>query len=166
MEALAIVQDILGIGEEHLAVGEMLLRLLITFPLAIVMVRVGDKRFLGELSALDLIVAIMLGSIVSRGITGNAPFLPTLATGLGLVLLHRFSARWAVDSDRLALWIKGKERKLVEDGTILWDNMRKSGIGEADLMSALRRKAHLERVEEVEAAYLERTGDISVIPKE
>lgn len=165
-ELASLVRDALGIGADELGVGEMVLRALLVFPVAIVFVRVGAKRFLGELSAFDLVVAIMLGSILSRAITGNSPFLPTLAAGLALVLLHRMLAKFAVTHQHIGAWIKGRERLLVEEGEIRWKEMRESGIGEADLMAALRRNAQLTEVAAVKAAYLERTGDISVIPRD
>lgn len=165
-ELASLMRDALGIGADEIGVGEMVLRALLVFPVAIVFVRVGAKRFLGELSAFDLVVAIMLGSILSRAITGNSPFLPTLAAGLALVLLHRMLAKIAVTHQHIGVWIKGRERLLVEDGEIRWTEMKESGIGEADLMAALRRNAQLTEVGAVKAAYLERTGDISVIPRD
>ncbi len=164
-ELASMVGDALGIGAEQLSVGEMLLRALVVFPVAIVFVRVGAKRFLGELSAFDLVVAIMLGSILSRAITGNSPFLPTLVAAFALVVLHRWLAWVSVEHDHIGAWIKGRERLLVEDGEVRWEEMKGGGIGEADLMAALRRNAQLTDVQAVKAAYLERTGDISVIPR-
>jgi uncharacterized membrane protein YcaP (DUF421 family) len=56
-------------------------------------VRLGSKRFLGQTSAFDTIVGIMLGSIMSRAINSSAPFFPTLIAGVVLVghacLAHR-----------------------------------------------------------------------------
>jgi hypothetical protein len=38
----------------------------------------GKKRFMGEATAFDMMLGVMVGSIVSRAITGNAPLGPAL----------------------------------------------------------------------------------------
>lgn len=161
------LKDLFGVGDDGVDVstGEMLLRLLVIYPLGIVMMRIGDKRFLGDLSAFDLVVGIILGSILSRAITGNAPLVPCIVVAFGMVLIHRAIARVAFHSDRVGRWVKGQARLLVEDGAYRWEEMRRGSITETDLEAALRRKARIRRVEDVEVAYLERTGDFSVIPK-
>jgi uncharacterized membrane protein YcaP (DUF421 family) len=63
------------------------------------------------------------------------------------------------------LWV-GVQQALGRDGEIQWDAMRKSHIGENDLMSALRLEARVTDLAEVKEARLERGGDISVIRSE
>lgn len=155
----------LGIGEEDLNVLQMTLRAILVYPLALAMVRVGDKRFLGELAALDFLLAIVIGSIVSRAISGSAPFFPCMAAAFSLVLLHRGLAMAGYRSGRIGRLVKGMPRPLIRDGEILWDQMRKASIGEEDLLGATRRAAGLRKIEEVEQAFLERNGQISVIPR-
>ena len=55
----------LGVDVEtkQLAVGQMALRALVIFVVGLVMVRLGDKRFLGRSTAFDALLAIILGSV-------------------------------------------------------------------------------------------------------
>ena len=64
------------------------LRTAIVYVAALALVRLGSKRFLSQATALDVIVAIMLGSIMSWAVDGSAPFLPTLLVGVVLVGVH------------------------------------------------------------------------------
>jgi hypothetical protein len=57
----------------------MALRAVVVYVVTVIIVRLGKKRFMGKGTAFDVILGIMLGSIVSRAITGNAPFFPALA---------------------------------------------------------------------------------------
>ena len=57
---------------------QMALRALLTFIIILVIVRCAHKRFLGKATAFDVVLVILLGSIASRAITGNAPFFPAL----------------------------------------------------------------------------------------
>jgi uncharacterized membrane protein YcaP (DUF421 family) len=54
------------------------LRALIMFIAALIIVRLGSKRFLARKTAFDFILAFMLGSMLSRAINGSAELLPTL----------------------------------------------------------------------------------------
>ncbi len=155
----------LGLGEDSLSLLNMGLRALIVFILALFMLRLGEKRFLGKNTAFDVILGIIFGSVVSRAITGSSSFFPTLGAGLVLVLLHWGLAEIAFRSDRFGNVVKGNPRVLVEDGEIQWDAMRGGNISHDDLLQALRVNASLDDVEQVKIARLERSGDISVITK-
>lgn len=154
---------IFGRGEDGLEVWQMALRAVVVYPMALVLVRLGDKRFIGEISAFDFMMAIVLGSIVGRAISGSAPFWPSMAASAALVGVHWAFARVGFHSDRIGNLLKGECRVLVEDGEIDWDQMRKAAIGEEDLRSALRRNGGVRDPREVAYACLERNGKISVI---
>lgn len=153
----------LNLDSKDLGVTHMSLRALIVFIAAITMIRIGDKRFMGRNTALDVMLGIVFGSVVSRAITGNAPFFPTLAASLVLVLLHWFMSFIAFRSDKFGDVVKGNERLLVRDGEIQWENMKKSHITENDLHEALRNNGHPPDVSRAQSAHLERNGDISII---
>ena len=160
------MRDFIGVGDQQLAWWEMMLRAAVIYVAAIALVRVGQKRFMGKNTAFDVILGIILGSVLSRAITGNAPFGPTIAAGAMLVALHWLFSVASFHSHRFGTLVKGEERTLIEDGEILWDNMRKSHLSERDLLGALYSNAKLTDPSEVRLARFERSGDISVIPRE
>ena len=165
-EGWPVVGELLGIGAESLALWQMAVRALAVYLAAIVLVRLGEKRFLGQYAALDVILGFMLGSVLSRVITGDAAFFETLlGAALVLVLIHWLFAIISFRSDRFASLVKGHHRVLIRDGEIQWDAMRKSHIGEQDLHAALRSSGSLSTPEKVQVAHLERSGDISVVPR-
>jgi uncharacterized membrane protein YcaP (DUF421 family) len=145
---------------------QMSLRAVIVFFIAIIMLRIGNKRFMGKNTALDVMLGIVFGSTVSRAITGNAPFFPTLAASLVLVLLHWTLAAIAFRSQGFSNAIKGRNRLLVRAGEIQWDEMRKGHIAEDDLKEAMRNQGKQPEIKEVRSAHLERNGDISIITKD
>lgn len=165
-EILEGIRDLIGVVQEDLTFWQMALRALIIYITAVTLVRIGDKRFMGKNTAFDVILGIILGSVLSRAITGNAGFFQTIGAGMVLVALHWTFSVVTFHYSRLSTYIKGTDRKLVEDGEIIWENMRKSHIGENDLMSALRSNGQVLDVSEVKVAHFERSGDISVIKKE
>ncbi len=66
---------------------------------------------------------------------------------------------------RFAGLFKSHVRPLIRGGEIDWDTMRKTSMSKEDLLAALRLQAKLRDVGDIEAACLERNGDISVIPR-
>lgn len=154
----------LGLGSDSLSLQQMGLRALVVYLIAIVIVRLADKRFFGKHTALDVILGFMLGSILSRAITGNSPFFPTLGAALALVIVHWGFAVGAFHWSRFGTLVKGTARQLVRDGQIQWDQMKAGQISREDLLGAVRVEGG-EDLDQVDAAYLERSGDISVIKR-
>jgi uncharacterized membrane protein YcaP (DUF421 family) len=164
MDALwSAVQSALGLDTAQLAVWQMGLRALLAYVVAVVLVRLGEKRFLGKFTAFDVILGIMLGSILSRAITGSSPFFPSLAAAGVLMLVHYAFATAAYYYDGFGTLVKGKARIFIRDGQIQWEAMRRSHISEKDLMSAPRENGQVDEFGKVKWARLERSGNISVI---
>ena len=139
-------------------------RAVILFAFGIACIRIAGRRTFSQASPLDIIVAIVVGSNISRAMTGKAPFLPALAATLLLVVLHRLLAmatlRWSV----LARWIKCAPAVLVTDGEVDPDALRRHGISREDLLEGLRME-QAEDPAKVRLATLEAGGKISVVPK-
>ena len=155
--------DILGSGDPNW--WQAVVRAMIVYAVALVLVRVGEKRALGKNTALDVVVAVMLGSVVSRGITSVGPAVGLLG-GAMLVFLHWLLSVVTFHSDRLGTLLKGSPRVLVKDGEIDWSAMKESHISRDDLLAALRSESQLDDVDSVRVARLERSGQISAIERD
>jgi uncharacterized membrane protein YcaP (DUF421 family) len=162
-----MLEDLLGLGIDVQDVNalQMALRTVLIYAATLAIVRVGSKRFLSQATAFDAIVAIMLGSIMSRAVNGSAPFLPTLAAGVILVGLHWLIAAIAYSSDWFGTQVKGNPVLLIKDGDVQEKGMQQTSISSKDLEEALRIESHVTEPEHVQLAYLERNGGISVIPR-
>jgi uncharacterized membrane protein YcaP (DUF421 family) len=160
------VSDAFGIGVPPLALapGQIALRAAFTYAFGLAAVRLADKRVLGKNTAFDVVVGVMLGSVLSRAINGNAPVFPTLAGVVVLLLLHWMLAFLSSRFHRLGVLLKGTAKPLVRDGQILWEEMRRNHISEGDLLEMLRLRGRLADPRAVEQACLERNGEISAIP--
>ncbi|MDF1751235.1 MAG: DUF421 domain-containing protein [Verrucomicrobiales bacterium] len=155
----------LDLKGEDLGVWHMTARGVVVFIVAITLIRIGDKRFMGRNTALDVMLGFVFGSVMSRAITGNSPFFPTLAAGTVLVVMHWLLSFIAFHSDRFGTMVKGDRRLLIDGGEINWKEMKHSHISRNDLDQAIRSSGHQPDIEKIESAILERNGDISVIPK-
>ncbi len=160
-----LLTELLGVGTEPSRVSglHVAARTLVVFVFGVAVVRVGNKRFLGKSSAFDTLLAVMLGAVLGRAINGSAPLLPTLVGGAVLVGFHYSLAAVAFRSAAFDELVKGRKRQLIKDGKPDAEQMRRAHFNQTDLEESLRLKAKTEAVETVEAAYLERSGDVSVL---
>ncbi len=140
-------------------------RTILVYAFTLAVVRLGSKRFLGEASAFDTVVGIMLGSIMSRAITASTDVLPTLLSGALLVALHWVIATMAYHFDWLGPLVKGEPRTLIREGAVNEDSARKAGISRHDLEQALRAEGHADP-SKIHLAILERDGSVSVLRRE
>lgn len=163
---LEILDTLLGLSTADLTIRHMMARTVVIFILGIVLVRVGKKRFIGKMTAFDMILAITIGSLLSRAITMNDMFLEIIASSIFLVLLHRFFSFLAARSDRFGTLIKGTESILVEDGVIDWKALAKSDLSEKDLLQTIRLNAGISDIRKIKVVRMERNGDISVLLNE
>lgn len=62
-------------------------------------------------------------------------------------------------------WMEGVPMVIVEDGKPLRERMRGARVDESDVLVAARERQGLERMDQIKFAVLERTGQISIVPK-
>jgi uncharacterized membrane protein YcaP (DUF421 family) len=156
----------LGSGREatDLTVVQVCLRAVVVFFAALVIVRLADKRFFAKKTAFDVILGFILASMLARAINGSEQLGPTIASGAVLAMLHRLLGRLACRFPVLSGWVKGHSETLVENGEIDREKMKRHHIGEDDLQEEFRLNG-VESVSGAKLARLERSGEISVIPK-
>ena len=151
---------------KELTLLQLCLRAFIIFILGLALVRVGDRRSLSEKTGFDTLFLVLLGAILARAINGSAAFLTTIGCALFLMIVHRLFAFIAYRSHGFGKLIKGEPAKLVADGQVDWNAMKKHLVSKHDLEEDLRLSAATEDIEKIKAARLERSGDISFIKKE
>lgn len=156
-----------AIGEAYGVIGwsEMSVRALIIFLYGLTVTRLGAWRAFGRWSTPDIIVTIIVGSNLSRALTGPAPLLSTLVATSAFLLLWFLVSFAASRSDALDWLFKGSPIRLVHDGAIDEEAMRKAVVSKRDLLEGLRQKGVAQPMRVV-TAFLERNGSITVIREE
>jgi uncharacterized membrane protein YcaP (DUF421 family) len=145
------------------SVTQLCARAALLFLFGILCIRIAGRRTFSSITPLDIIVAIIIGSNISRAMTGKAPFFGGLAATLVVVVLHRLLAMATLHWSPLARLMKGGPIVLVRDGVADVAAMRRHAIGQADLAEGLRME-QVDRIEDVRRATLEAGGKISVVP--
>jgi uncharacterized membrane protein YcaP (DUF421 family) len=137
-------------------------RAVVIFLYGLVVVRVVGRRVFAQWSALDIVVAIITGSTLSRALTGNANLFGTLAAVTVLMALHWMLARAAATWPPLSHLVEGAPVRLGESGLLDDELARRHGVSAGMLAQALR-AAGIERPEQARLVVLEASGRISVL---
>ena len=132
----------------------------------ITLLRVFGRRQLAQLSALDLIVVLLLGSSVETAMIHGDLSLPAGLVSAGtLIVLNRLLTWVFLQSPRLSQLVNGGPILLVHEGRILDDHLRRVGLTRLDLDAALRGRGFAGPAG-VRAAVLETDGSISVVAEQ
>jgi uncharacterized membrane protein YcaP (DUF421 family) len=108
----------------------------------------------GQSTEFDIVAVVLIGSTLSRAVTGNAQLLPTIAAATVLIVLHGVLARLSYRWSTIGWLTKGEEIRLVDGGQLNRRAMRRSGITERDLLEAARSKG-TEDLSRIDVAVLE-----------
>ena len=137
-------------------------RALVVFAYGLALVRIAGRRAFGKWSALDIIVSIIVGSSLSRTLTGNAALFGTIAATTLLMGLHWLLAHAVARSTRLSRIIEGEPVELARDGAERSSNLVRNAISRFDLDEALR-QAGVEHVSHTRLIVLEPSGKITIL---
>lgn len=132
------------------------------FLYGLLLIRLFGRRAFGKQNPLDIVVAIIIGSNLSRALTANAPFLPTLAATAVIVLLFWIFEHMAARLHLFGWIMKGRPVSLIRDGTLDRRAMRRTAVSVGDIKEAARTSG-IPRLEGVAEAIYEPSGKISAM---
>ena len=160
-----VISTLFGDVDTDLNVLQMSLRAVITFVVTVAVIRIGNKRLFGKGTAFDTVVAIMIGSVMSRAITGSGAgtMLATWGAGLTLIGMHWLLATLSYHITWFGSAVKGHEVQLVRDGQMLESGMQETGTTPRDLARAMRSNGDEPNIDDIRTAYMERDGSISIV---
>jgi uncharacterized membrane protein YcaP (DUF421 family) len=154
----------LSIKAEELGFGHMATRALFMYLILIWLIRSAKKRFLGQPTAFDMILVIVLGSIAARAMTGGAPYFPSVLGMIVIIATHWVFSYLARESSWFSTLIKGHFTSIIRDGDIDHRALRDAHMSRDDLDEELRQQG-LRDPGKVAEARLERSGKLSVIKR-
>lgn len=146
---------------------DAVLRGIAIYVILLIIFRINGKRALGQVTTFDFVLLLIVAETTQQALLGddysvtNAFLLILTLVGLdlGLSLLKQ---RWK----RLDLYLEGVPLVIVENGQPIKEYLQKARLDEEDILHAARELQGLERMDQIKYAVLERSGDITVIPKE
>jgi uncharacterized membrane protein YcaP (DUF421 family) len=135
------------------------------YALMLVVIRLLGKRAVGNFSAFDLLVALMLGEVVDEIIYGDVTFLQG-AVAIAVIAAADYTTSWlSYGNRRLSGLLEGTPLRIVEDGRLQRKAMRRERMNEEEVLAELRVQG-VEDLREVKWATIETSGEISILKQE
>jgi uncharacterized membrane protein YcaP (DUF421 family) len=160
---MRLFTDVFG-QKDNVTILQECARGALIFAYALVLIRIAGGRLSGKWSGIDVIVSVILGSTLSRAVTGTAPLVGTMAAGAVIMALHWIVTHVAALAPSLSHLIEGKPITIAADGTLLRGRSRSSAVSKADLEENMR-QVGVERLEETARVVLEPSGRLTVLKK-
>jgi len=161
---MELIKQIFGEGKDLSAV-QMSCRGIVVFVIALVLIRISGRRSFGIRTALDNIISISLGAILSRAVVGASDFVPVIVTCFVIVLMHRLFGWFIANSKRFGRLTEGDKILLYSNGKFIDANLKKALVCKEDIMQGVRKSTLTEDLNQVDKVYIERNGEISAIKK-
>ena len=137
-------------------------RAFVVFVFGLILLRLSGRRAFARWSALDIIVSIIVGSSLSRALTGSAPLGGTMLAMILVVFLHWLLARMAARSQEFARLVEGRPAILGQAGKVFESEMRRHNISETDMQEAPRKEGQADAAKARQIT-LEPSGVITVL---
>jgi len=125
-------------------------------------VRLAGRRVFGKWAALDIIVSIIVGSNLSRALTGSAPLWGTLLASAALMALHWLFAQAAARSHLASRMVEGSAVEISSAGKLDPAKAQRWAVSGVDIQEALHQSG-VEGIEQTRLLILEPSGKISVL---
>jgi uncharacterized membrane protein YcaP (DUF421 family) len=128
-------------------------------------IRIMGKREVGQLSAFDLVVAIMIAELAAMAMDRiEMPLHEGLIPIFTLVALEIFLSYLSLKSHTIRGIVDGAPSIVIANGKIVEKELRKQRYNVSDLLGQLREK-DVPNIADVQYAVLETSGELSVVLK-
>jgi uncharacterized membrane protein YcaP (DUF421 family) len=145
-----------------ISVLDKIIRTVVVYWGLIVLLRLAGKRDLAQLNSFDLIVVLLLSNVVQNAIIGpDNSLLGGLIGAAVLIAANAFLVHVVRPWRGAATLLEGTTTVLARSGNWIPEALRREGVRQSDMESALRRQ-NAYKVADVELVKLEPGGTIVV----
>ena len=158
-----MVADVTFLFNDWEAVWRVLFIALAGYVTLLALLRASGQRTLAQLSSVDFIITVTIGSAFGRVITArDVAVVEVIAAFAALVALQRLVA-WAWRVPRVRALLVSPPAVLYRSGEVIEATLRRKGLRVDDLRTAARQEG-FGSLGDVEVILLESNGAFSVVP--
>ncbi len=141
---------------------KVILRTSFFYFFIVLLYRIMGKREIGQLGIIDLIVSILIAELVAISIENiNDSIWLTIVPLCLLVVLELLLAFVSIKSRTFRTFFGGKPSLIICNGRVNYQEMVRQRYSMDDLLLSLRQKS-IKSIEDVEYAFLEANGKLSI----
>lgn len=146
---------------------ESVLRALAVYAFLLLVFRIAGKRALAEITTFDFVLLLIVAETTQQALLGEDFSLVNCFLLIStLMCVEILLSLWKRRHPLVDKILDGVPLILLDNGKLLHDRMKRSRVNEDDILVAARELHGIERLDQVKFAVLERSGGISIVPKE
>jgi uncharacterized membrane protein YcaP (DUF421 family) len=150
--------------ENSVSLLEIVARSAIVYLAILAGLRVGGKREIGQMTAFDLVVILLIANAVQNAMVGSDVSVTGGLVAAGVLLALNYGLGFARERvPFLSRAVQGEPTLLVSHGKFIEGHLRREGI-DPDLVMMAIREHGVANLKDVALAVLETDGSISVVP--
>ena len=143
---------------------EVILRSLAVYAFMIIAIRLAGKKELSQLNTSDLILILLISNSVQNAMVGsNSSLEGGLVAAASLFVMNYLLKLFLFKNEKFKEILEGEPTLLIYKGEVIIANLAKEKISLTELQEALREHGIAE-FKDVALSFLERDGNISVVP--
>lgn len=140
-------------------------RIITIIPLMLIVTLYMGKRAIGEMPVFDFLIIVILGALVGADIADpEIDHLPTAVAIIAIGLFQKAIVKWKISNRKIGNLLTLGPTIVIQDGTLLYENMRKIQYSIDNVLFMLRQKDVFD-IRDVETAIVEPNGALSVLIK-
>ena len=145
--------------------AEEIIRPILVYIFLAVALRLAGKRELAQVNSFDLVVLLTISNLLQNaGIGPDTSVLGGWVSAASLLITNYLVVRFLFRHPAVGRVLEGTTSVLVQDGKILYDNLRKELMTRDDLIAAIHAQG-VEDIDEVQRCEIEPNGTIAVFQK-
>lgn len=127
--------------------------------------RIFSRRTLGQLTALDLLILILLGSSVETAMVHGSTLLRAgFVSATTLFIANKLISMALFRSKKFSRLCGSGPILLIQNGQFIEEHLKRVGLTHEDVMEGIREREHAD-IEEIRFAVLEPDGEINVVSR-
>lgn len=146
---------------------EPVIRAAVVYIVLLLIFRIAGKRTLSQITTFDLVLLLIISEVVQQAMVVNdASLLNAFLLVITLVGLNIAISLIKQRSPAFSKLIDSVPVVLIENDKVHKDRMDRERVDEEDILESARELQGIERLDQIKYAVLERSGHITVVPKE
>lgn len=146
---------------------EPVIRATIVYIVLLIIFRIAGKRSLSQITTFDLVLVLIISEVVQQAMVANdSSMLNAFLLVITLVGLNILISVIKQHSPAFSKLIDSVPVVLIENGKVHKDRMDRERVDEDDILESARELQGIERMDQIKYAVLERSGHVTVVPKE
>lgn len=142
--------------------GEIILRTILSYLVLLLLTRLIGKQQISQLTFFDYVTGITIGSMAATiSIDNTVQFTHGLIGLIFLSILSFITSKLSLKNTKLKNVIDGSPAVLIQNGVIIYENLKKERFSVVDLLEELRLNGTF-NLNDVKFAVLERSGKVSI----